>query len=54
MTRHLISPLLRRWLAGVLAVLIGLGPLATPAYSALTALADGPLNVKAPRNQISS
>ena len=37
---------LRRWLASVLAVLIGLGPLATPAYSALIPLADEPLNVK--------
>ncbi len=41
-----LPPLLRRWLAGVLAVLIGLGPLATPAYSALIPLADEPLNVK--------
>ena len=46
MTNHPIRPHFRRWLAGVLAVLIGLGPLATPAYSALTALADEPLNVK--------
>src|SRR6266498_1972849 len=41
-----LPPLLRRWLAGVLAVLIGLGPLATPAYSALIPLADEPLNAK--------
>src|SRR5256886_9106185 len=41
-----LPPLLRRWLAGVLAVLLGLGPLATPAYSALTPLADEPLAVK--------
>src|SRR5450631_4682105 len=37
-------PLYRRWLAGVLAVLLGLGPLATPAYAAVTLLADQPLN----------
>src|SRR5450755_381769 len=36
----------RRWLSGVLAVLIGLGPLATPTYAALTQLADEPLNVQ--------
>jgi hypothetical protein len=36
----------KRWLAAVLAVLIGLGPLATPAYAAVTALADQPLNVQ--------
>jgi type IV pilus assembly protein PilY1 len=36
----------RRWLAGVLAVLVGLGPLATPTYAALTLLADEPLNVQ--------
>jgi len=36
----------RRWIAGVLAVLIGLGPLATPTYAALTLLADEPLNVQ--------
>jgi len=42
-----LPPLLRRWLAGGLAVLIGLGPLATPADAAgLIPLADGPLNVK--------
>jgi type IV pilus assembly protein PilY1 len=39
-------PLLRRWLAGVLAVLIGLGPLATPIYAGPIPLADEPLNVK--------
>jgi type IV pilus assembly protein PilY1 len=37
---------LRRWLASVLAILIGLGPIATPAYAALIPLADEPLNVK--------
>ncbi len=36
----------RRWLAGILAILIGLGPLATPGYAALTLLADQPLNVQ--------
>ena len=36
----------RRWLSGVLAVLIGLGPLATPTYAAITLLADEPLNVQ--------
>ena len=36
----------RRWLAGLLAVMIGLGPLATPGYAALTLLADQPLNVQ--------
>ena len=46
MTYNPMFPLLRRWLAGVLAALIGLGPLATPAYSALIPLADQPLNVK--------
>ena len=46
MTCNLMPPLLRRWLAGVLAVLLGLGPLATPAYSALIPLADEPLAVK--------
>src|SRR5512135_902506 len=46
MAYKLMPPLIRRWLAGVLAVLIGLGPLATPAYAALIPLADEPLNVK--------
>src|SRR6266545_6722690 len=46
MVYNLMPPLLRRWLAGVLAVLLGLGPLATPAYSALIPLADEPLAVK--------
>ena len=36
----------RRWISGVLAVLIGLGPLATPTYAALTQLADEPINVQ--------
>ena len=40
------SPIWRRWLAGVLAVLVGLGPLATPGYAALTALGDQPLSVQ--------
>ncbi len=41
-----VPPLVRRWLAALLALLIGLGPLATPAYAALTPLADEPLNIK--------
>ena len=45
MAYNLMPPLLRRWLAGVLAVMLGLGPLA-PAYAALTPLADEPLAVK--------
>src|SRR5438128_4516911 len=36
---------LRRFLAGLLSLLIGLGPLATPAYAAVTPLADQPLNI---------
>jgi type IV pilus assembly protein PilY1 len=43
MTQPARTPQYRRWLAGVLAVLLGLGPLATPSYAALTALADQPL-----------
>src|ERR1700682_5296543 len=35
-----------RWLAGVLAVILGLGPLASPSYAALTLLADQPLNAQ--------
>src|SRR5512132_1464978 len=46
MAHHSMSPLLRRWLAGVLAAQLGLGPLATPAYAALTPLADEPLAVR--------
>ncbi|HEV8259055.1 MAG TPA: PilC/PilY family type IV pilus protein [Casimicrobiaceae bacterium] len=46
MAYHSMSPLVRRWLAGVLAAQLGLGPLATPAYAALTPLADEPLAVK--------
>src|SRR5512132_1611619 len=38
--------LFKRVLASMLVLLIGLGPLATPAYAALTPLADQPLNVK--------
>ena len=45
MAYNLMPPLFRRWLAGVLAVMLGLGPLA-PAYAALTPLADEPLAVK--------
>jgi len=37
---------LRRWLAGVLAALIGLGPLMSPAYGAATPLGDEPLNTR--------
>jgi type IV pilus assembly protein PilY1 len=36
----------RRVIAAFLAFLLGLGPVATPAYAGLTALADEPLNVK--------
>jgi hypothetical protein len=46
MAYHSMPPLLRRWLAGVLAAQLGLGPLATPAYAALTPLADEPLAVR--------
>ena len=46
MSHHPFAPLLRRWLAGLLSVLIGLGPIATPSFAALTNLADEPLNVK--------
>ena len=46
MAKNPMYPLLRRSLASVLAVLIGLGPLATPGYAAITQLADEPLNVK--------
>ncbi len=46
MARTPMQPNCRRWTAGVLAVLIGLGPLATPSYAALTALSDQPLSVQ--------
>jgi type IV pilus assembly protein PilY1 len=54
MAYNLMPPLLRRWLAGVLAVLLGLGPLATPVFAVppfipnggAIPLADEPLNVK--------
>ena len=46
MAKNPMYPLLRRSLASLLAVLIGLGPLATPGYAAITQLADEPLNVK--------
>src|SRR2546426_457975 len=46
MTRTTRVRTCRRWVAGLLAVLIGLGPLATPSYAALTALADQPLSVQ--------
>src|SRR5258708_1313289 len=36
---------LRRWLAGLLAMLIALGPLADPAHAAPTPLADQPINI---------
>jgi type IV pilus assembly protein PilY1 len=51
-------PLFRRWLAGILSVLIGLGPLATPVYAwndpLPTLLGDSPLNVtnNAPPNVV--
>jgi hypothetical protein len=35
-----------RWVAGIVAVMMGLGPLATPGYAAQTLLADQPLNVQ--------
>ncbi|MGH9549683.1 MAG: hypothetical protein ACRD3W_09915, partial [Terriglobales bacterium] len=41
-----VPPLIRRWLAGLLSLLLGLGPLATPAYAGLTPLADEPINIK--------
>ncbi len=37
---------LQRLLAALMSALIGLGPVATPSYAALTALSDEPLNVK--------
>ena len=46
MTQAAHIPQYRRWLAGVLAVVLGLGPLATPSYAALTLLADSPLNAQ--------
>jgi hypothetical protein len=46
MTQAARIPQYRRWLAGVLAGLLGLGPLATPSYAALTLLADQPLNAQ--------
>ena len=45
MSHFAIPPLLRRWIAGVLAALIGLGPMLS-AYAAVTPLADEPLNTK--------
>ncbi len=41
-----VPPLVRRWLAALLSLLLGLGPLATPAYAGLTPLADEPINIK--------
>src|ERR1022692_3711042 len=46
MTQPARIPQYRRVLAGVLGVLLGLGPLATPSYAAVTALADQPLNAQ--------
>src|ERR1700719_150794 len=46
MTHPFSAAFRRRWISGVLAVMIGLGPLATPTYAALTLLADEPLNVQ--------
>src|SRR5438552_47007 len=46
MTHPFSAVYCRRWISGVLAVMIGLGPLATPTYAALTLLADEPLNVQ--------
>src|SRR4051794_8389950 len=45
MTAPFARSRLHRWLAGLLSFLIALGPLATPAYAAVTLLADEPLNV---------
>ncbi|HKW81792.1 MAG TPA: PilC/PilY family type IV pilus protein [Casimicrobiaceae bacterium] len=45
--RYQPAPLsFRRGLAALLSLLLGLGPLATPAYAGLTPLADEPLNIK--------
>jgi type IV pilus assembly protein PilY1 len=41
-----VPPLVRRWISALLALMLGLGPLATPAYAGLTPLADEPLNIK--------
>jgi type IV pilus assembly protein PilY1 len=46
MTQAAHIPQYRRWLAGVLAVILGLGPLASPSYAALTLLADSPLSAQ--------
>jgi len=46
MSYYRMTPLLRRWLAAILALYIGLGPLGTPAFSALTPLGDQPLNIQ--------
>src|ERR1700687_4194716 len=46
MTQPARTPQYRRCLAGVLAGLLGFGPLATPSYAALTMLADQPLNAQ--------
>src|SRR5712691_8985484 len=46
MTQAARIPQYRRWLAGVLAGILGLGPLATPSYAALTLLANQPLNAQ--------
>ena len=46
MTQTARIPQYRRWLAGVLAVILGLGPLATPSYATPTLLADSPLNAQ--------
>ncbi|MEO8848026.1 MAG: hypothetical protein ABI440_05295, partial [Casimicrobiaceae bacterium] len=46
MTTYRKPSRLNRILAVSLAVFVGLGPIATPSYAALTALADEPINVK--------
>ncbi len=46
MAKGITVPLYRRWIAGILAAMIGLGPLATPGYAALTLLSDQPLSVQ--------
>jgi type IV pilus assembly protein PilY1 len=46
MAKGITVPQYRRWIAGILAAMIGLGPLATPGYAALTLLGDQPLSVQ--------
>ena len=46
MAKGITVPQYRRWIAGFLAAMIGLGPMATPGYAALTLLGDQPLSVQ--------